>query len=374
MARRSLTCVPDHKLLHLLADLVSQDRTTTAEMLEHIAEVDARKLYLPAGYSSMYRYCVFQLKMSEDMAYKRLRSARKAREFPAILDMIQDGRLHLAAVVCAAPHLTPANAADLLAASANKTRAQLEQLLAERFPQSDVQTQVRPIPASSSEASTVPAQPHESAGVLALATPGSKPLELAPGPVVPIDDARVATPVVPLSPRSRVAPIAPERFALQVTLTKSTHDKLRRAQELLSHALPSGEIAQVLDRALDELISKLEKRRFATTQRPGKPRRSKSARHVPAHVRRAVSERDRYQCTFVSESGRRCTERRFLEYDHVHPVARGGEATIENTRLRCRAHNQYEAERIYGAGFMREQRERARGARGRDEPVARPPA
>ena len=361
MARRSLICVPDHTLLHKLADLVCQDRSTTAELLEHMAEVDARKLYVSAGYSSMYRYCILELKMSEDMAYKRLRSARKARQFPAILDMIQDGRLHLAAVVCLAPQLKRANAADLLAAAANKSRAQVEQLLAERFPQADVQTQVRPISAQFSEAIALPAQPHESAGVIALTTSGSKSLELAPGPVVPFDDAKVATPVAPLSPRPRLAPIAPERFALQVTLTKSTHDKLRRAQELLSHALPSGDIAQVLDRALDELIGRLEKRRFAATRRPGKPRRSKSARHVPAHVRRAVSDRDRYQCTFVSEAGHRCTERRFLEYDHVHPVARGGEATIENTRLRCRAHNQYEAERVYGVGFMRHKREAARG-------------
>src|SRR6185436_15177654 len=75
---------------------------------------------------------------------------------------------------------------------------------------------------------------------------------------------------------------------------------------------------------------------------------------------REVSDRDRYQCTFVSASGRRCSEKRFLEYDHIHPVARGGEATVANTRLSCRAHNQFEAERTYGAGFMREKRQAAR--------------
>jgi hypothetical protein len=62
----------------------------------------------------------------------------------------------------------------------------------------------------------------------------------------------------------------------------------------------------------------------------------------------------------VSSSGKRCEEKRLLEYDHMHPVARGGKASIENTRLRCRAHNQYDAERMYGAGFMREKRRAAR--------------
>jgi hypothetical protein len=36
---------------------------------------------------------------------------------------------------------------------------------------------------------------------------------------------------------------------------------------------------------------------------------------------------------------------------------------VEGTRLRCRAHNQYEAERVFGAGFMSEKREVARLAR-----------
>jgi len=68
--------------------------------------------------------------------------------------------------------------------------------------------------------------------------------------------------------RGRVAPLSAERFALQVTIEKDTHDKLRYAQALLSHQLPSGDIAQVVDRALDALIAQLEKQKFAATARP----------------------------------------------------------------------------------------------------------
>ena len=63
--------------------------------------------------------------------------------------------------------------------------------------------------------------------------------------------------------RGRVAPLSAERFALQVTIEKDTHDKLRYAQALLSHQLPSGDIAQVVDRALDVLVAQLEKQKFA---------------------------------------------------------------------------------------------------------------
>jgi len=75
-----------------------------------------------------------------------------------------------------------------------------------------------------------------------------------------------------------------------------------------------------------------------------------------------VWERDQGRCSFVGTGGRRCDARRFLEFDHVEPVARGGRATIDGMRLRCRAHNQYEAERAFGVDFMRAKREEARGA------------
>jgi 5-methylcytosine-specific restriction endonuclease McrA len=166
-------------------------------------------------------------------------------------------------------------------------------------------------------------------------------------------------------PFPKVTPLAPERFALQVTISKSTHDKLRHAQELLSHALPSGDLAQVLDRALDALIGQLEKSKFAATDRPRTGRQGKSTkkRCIPARVKRAVWERDQGQCTFVGDTGHRCASRKFLEYDHLDPIARGGTATVESIRLRCRSHNQYEAERTLGDGFMHEKRERARRAR-----------
>jgi hypothetical protein len=69
-----------------------------------------------------------------------------------------------------------------------------------------------------------------------------------------------------------------------------------------------------------------------------------------------VWERDGGQCTFVSEGGRRCEARKALQFDHVLVVARGGEATVDGIRLRCRAHNQFTAERTFGAGFMRHKR------------------
>jgi hypothetical protein len=73
-----------------------------------------------------------------------------------------------------------------------------------------------------------------------------------------------------------------------------------------------------------------------------------------------VWERDGGRCTFVSDAGHRCEARARLEFDHAEPVARGGRATVRNLRLRCRAHNQYAAERTFGADFMSHKRDAAR--------------
>jgi 5-methylcytosine-specific restriction endonuclease McrA len=189
------------------------------------------------------------------------------------------------------------------------------------------------------------------------------------GPLVPELGVEQSPGTVESAPSATSETPFPTRmFALHITIDERTHDKLRHAQTLLSHAVPSGELAEVLDRALDVLIERLEKRKFAATANPRlRPRRghlatvkAPRARCIPADVRRAVWERDQGQCTFIGQSGRRCPSRKLLEFDHIDPVARGGRASVDRLRLRCRAHNQFEAERAFGVEFMRGKREAAR--------------
>ncbi len=145
MSTYALSHLSDLQLVRALHTLVAQDRTTTASLLAHLAEVDERRLYAPAGYPSMLAYCVGELRFSEDAAYKRIRAARAARRFPAIYTAVTEGRLHLSAVVMLAAYLSEENAADLLASAVSKTKSELEYLLAERFPQADFFTLVQPL-------------------------------------------------------------------------------------------------------------------------------------------------------------------------------------------------------------------------------------
>jgi hypothetical protein len=348
----------DHSLLRQLDTHLSQDRSNTAALLADLGEVDERQLYRPAACDSMYEYCTRELHMSEETAFRRIRVARTARRFPVIFPALADGRLHLTAVLLLTPHLSPETADELLAAATHKTKAEIELLLAERYPRPDVPTLMRaifvPIP---NEAPA--ARSNESADP-----------QLAPEPVAPSIPPTAPLQMEPPLQRTRLSPLSAERYEWRLTVDKETQERLRYAQALLGHAVPSGDVPQVLKRALDALVRQLEKQKFANTSRSRPQRGPAMGRHVPSEVKRTVWQRDGGQCTFVSEQGKRCEARARLEFDHIQPFARGGPATVGGIRLRCRAHNQLAAEHTYGAEFMRGKRA---GHRGRSAQAPTPP-
>jgi hypothetical protein len=138
MQTYSLSQLSDHAVLQGFDTLDARDLATSAALLAYVAEVDSRKLYLPAGYPSMFAFCVRGRRWSDDVAAKRIQAGRVAQRFPVIFPALAESRLHLSAVVLLAPHLTEDTAAELLTAATHKTKAEIEQLLAARFPRTDV--------------------------------------------------------------------------------------------------------------------------------------------------------------------------------------------------------------------------------------------
>jgi hypothetical protein len=136
---------------------------------------------------------------------------------------------------------------------------------------------------------------------------------------------------------------------VRFTATAATWERLQAAQDLLRHALPNGDVSEIVDRALKLLLEDLAKKKFGATTRPRASKGTKpGSRGISHQVMRAVWVRDCARCAFVSASGRRCSERGHLEFHHVRPYGAGGEATVENIQLRCRAHNAHEAVLYYG--------------------------
>lgn len=323
----------DEQLIAEVRRLAGCDTQATARLIAALAELDARRLYLGQGCSSMFTYCTQVLHLAEHAAYNRIEAARVARRFPVILTLLADGCVHLSAVRLLAPHLTEENHVEVLREATHKSKREVEQIVARLQPEPDVVPSVRKLP-----------PPRRSPPVIQATSPEPQPIA-------------IATTATALSrpPRAEVAPLAPERYKVQFPVGRQTHEKLRRVQDLLRHRVPNGDLATIFDRALTLLLEDLERTKMAATARPrASVAASKHSRHVPAGVRRTVWARDDGRCRFEGPNGR-CAETGRLEFHHVVPYASGGQTTADNLELRCAAHNRYEAEQFFGSIFVREE-------------------
>jgi len=322
-----LHSLSDDDLLRRLSELLRHSRRVESDLVAHIGEVDARRLYARHA-SSMFSYCTDVLHLSEAEAYLRIAAARASRKHPMLLAMLSDGRIHLSGLGKLAPYLTEANCDAVLARAVHKSKREIEELVAELVPKPDVPPAVRRVPARA---------------------------ETAPAPELRLDAVKNEMPLQPPAPRPAapplVQPLAPARFKVTFTASAELRDKLERLEALLQK-----DMAAVIEAAVTEKLERVEAKRFAQTTKPRmsleETDTSASSRYMPAAVRRVVWKRDGARCTFVDKQGRRCTERRHLEFHHDDPYGRGGDRSPSNVRLLCRGHNRYLAERDYGKGLM----------------------
>lgn len=336
----------DSELIAEVARLAAKERRATADLIRSLMEFDARRLHLGEGYPSLFAYCTQVLHYAEHAALNRIEVARAARRFPSLLDLVAEGALHITGARLLVPHLTSANCEEVLASARHKSKREIEEIVAGLRPLPAVAPIVRKLPSGPAPVAPPPTS---------LARQDAVPVAAAPASV-----AVVMTPPLRASTAPAVAPLAPERYKVQFTITGETRERLRRVQDLLRHAVPDGDPAVIFDRALTLLLEDLERTRFASTTKPRARRPvAGGSRHIPAGVRREVWHRDGGQCAFIGSRGR-CSERGFLEFHHVVPFAAGGEATAVNIELRCRGHNAHEAALYFSTapeGMVRESAE-----------------
>jgi hypothetical protein len=236
------------------------------------------------------------------------------------------------------PALTEMNHESVVARASGRSRRAIEALVAELAPRPDVPSSVRRLPTP----------------VVAASVSVPAPVALS---IDPPSQAEAPQPPPPPTRRPIIENTSPERYRVQFTIGKAGHDTLRRLQELLRREIPDGDPGAIVERALALLLAKVEKDKLGAASKPRPIRPGTDSlirtpivlsRDIPNGVKRAASHRDGGQCAFVAPDGRRCTERAFVEYHHVRTHAQGGPATVQNISLRCRRHNQYEAQLVFG--------------------------
>lgn len=258
----------DEQLVEETLRLATRECEATARLVAALVELDSRRLYLAQGYSSLFAYCTRGLHFSEHAPQALIERARQ------------------------------------------KTTKEVELLVAGLQPKPPVPSTIRTLPVVQSERET--SEPHLAASVVAQP------------PAVP------DTP--PPSRRPLVKPLSAQSYRLQITMSVGTHDKLRRAQALMRHRVPTGDPATICDHALDALIREVEKGKCARVERPRAGRASvDGSRHIPASVKREVWKRDEARCVFEGANGQRCAETDFLEFHHVVPDARRGRRRLNTS-------------------------------------------
>jgi 5-methylcytosine-specific restriction endonuclease McrA len=386
----------DGELLTATRRLVGRSNQLLAALLGHLAEVEARGLHRNRACSSLYNYCIYELRFSEDEAFRRVAASRLVRRFPALLDAVASGELHLTGLLMLGPHLTTENLTEVLARAKHRTKKEIARLVRRLDPLPDVPPRIEPL--GPAPARIVPPTPTWSQFAESLCpvrelVAGDRPREWiesteltqdlgASADSVAVDEAEAEAATESPAP----ARLEPERYRVQFTAGEEFVKLVERAQALLSHSAGRVPLDDLALRAMRVLVAELErekrsarKRRARAAQTPAneveasaasgnpKPPRQRG-RRVPAAVRRVVFERDQSRCAYLDDSGQRCRETHHLELHHLKPFAKGGEHTLANLALRCRAHNALAAEHDFGADFIQHSRDSARHESERRQP------
>ncbi len=338
-----------------LADLLRREHHALAEFLVALAAFDEARGWVELGYSSLFYFLLRELGLPKGPAYYRMTAAGLIRKYPELVDPLRDGRLHLTSVTQLARVITPENRAEVPSRFFHLSKREAREVVAELVPAATpplrtVVTAVRSPPTAPTPPSALQVLPEE------------LPPAHRAGQTRSSGDAPEVVPPLPRQQRAQVDPLTAQKSRLHVTVSRRLLAKLSAAKDALSHSHPGASEETIIEVGLDLILQRYARRRGigakpravapkkagAKAPPPSTPR----SRHVPAHVWRAVWERDRGCCAWPLAKGGVCASTDQLELDHVKGWALGAGTTVEECRILCRWHQDVSARRLYGDDLM----------------------
>jgi hypothetical protein len=296
-----LSKISNQELLGRMDKLVRTERKITHLVLNHINEVETRRLYAELGFDSMFSYLTGRCGYGEDSAYRRLQGARLLKKTPEIAEKLKEGSLNLTQLTqiqkCLKQEskvgnlIEPQQTLQILERIQNKSSYETKKVLAVEFNQ--------------------PIQVHEV-----------------------------------------VKPQRDDSVRLELTLTAEQMNELSEAKDLLSHILPDGSLAEVIVYLAKAHNKKIKGKDCQKQEAPGQKMTEKTMGTTPSFTtqrkrspiktteRRRLLVKADYRCEYVNrETNKRCQSTYQLQIDHEIPIARGGTNAPENLRVLCRTHN-----------------------------------
>jgi hypothetical protein len=256
-----------------------------SDLISILQAIEDCRGYRELSYRSLFEYSRQALGLSEAVSYNLITVARKAKVVPMLQEKLRTQEITLSNAKMIAPVLTSENQNQWLSAAATLSKRELEKEIAKEFPEKQIQEQTRYV--------------------------------------------------------------SEKRIELKLGISEELYEMLKRIQDIASS---QSQNALNLEQTLQEMaevylekkdpIKKAERAQKRTSPKPVPGQESSNPRFIPASVQHAVRLRDHGQCSFLNSNGKRCDEKRWLDFHHIQPVSEGGQSNLENLRLLCRGHHQ----------------------------------
>ena len=376
----TVAALSDRELLAQTGNLARVERHLQGAIIDHLAEIEARSLFLRRGFASLFEYAVRELGYSDAAAGRRIAAMRLCADNPHTRERLRDGSLSLSA------------AAELQWAF-DRQRRRVPPVAATATRRADTPRADTPQAATTPAVAALPTEPP-----LVLDAVGRQKLvEEAAGK----STRQVKRMLADLDPElaavaDRVRPLGNGRYELKAVIDAECQRGLEQLAGLLSHVDPRMTVGQLVGRLVREALDRHDpsRRRPRTGSRPAvahahaaptpaaeaepkadrrtasppkqtarpavsatsmaqtgpgcdghaapAPKSRASGRAIPAAVKREIWQRDGGRCRYVDpHTGRRCTSRHLLQIDHVLPYGLGGGSDPGNLRLLCHAHHRH---------------------------------
>ena len=273
----TIAVLPDQVLLEQTRMLARHEQALQLSVLDHLREIDARRLYLRLGCSSLFDYTVRELHYTEAAAWRRIKAMRLCRETRGVRERLQDGSLNL-------------------------SNAALLQNSFERWVRSGGGPLAAGPPGPGRDAGGPPgagqgAAGSAEAGTSAAARAGSAPAAAkgnAADAPVPVLDAHARQQLVERAmnkstrqvqqmlaevdpeapaPAERLRPLGDGRWELKAVVDAECQRGLQKLRELLSHVDPHLTVGQLVGRLVREGVERYD---------PSRPPRRKRRKSDPA--------------------------------------------------------------------------------------------
>ncbi len=288
----------DRELLRQTSTLVRHERHLQGAVIDHLAEIEARRLFLQRGCSSLFDYAVRELGYSDPAAARRIGAVRLCADQPDARERLRDGSLTLSAAaelqwafdrqrrrgsICGTASRAPAGSAPENAAAAASSSA--------------VSAGLAPSGAAAPDGPAADGTPPRTS-----VPPASPPLVLdAAGRQKLMEDAagksarqvrRMLADLDPelATPADRMRPLGDGRYELKAVIDADCHQGLEQLRGLLSHVDPRMTVGQLVGRIVQEALDRHDPSRPPRRARSGSRPAERDAKPAPAAKHQAGPE------------------------------------------------------------------------------------